>query len=151
MGTDMEGRKVSILAHPMVIFIIVGIGIFGAVIFQKDVSSFGELRAALFASFAVGLLAVVITKLILRKYRDAWAEFYITPYMERYTWRMYKLILLFELPVFLGLLAASTIAQRLGAPGDLGLSVVCIPFILAYPEQKAIYEAAKAKLENKED
>ena len=138
-------RKVSILAHPMGLLAIPAIGIFGALMTPKDVS-FGELRMALFASLAVGLLTIVIVKLELRKCRNAWAEFYITPYMERYTWRMLKLMLLFELTIIVGMLAASEVAHRLNAPEELGLSVVCILCILAYPEQKAIYETAKAKL-----
>lgn len=143
-------RGVSILAHPAALLIAAAIGIAGVVYSLRDICSPKELHTAVLAGLAVGLPTIVIEKWVLRRYRGFYAEYWTTPYAERQSWRLKKTDLLCNLPVYLGILGIIALVGYLGIPESLGvsvsLSIFVVLFVLLYPEHRAIWLAAKARV-----
>ena len=106
-----------------------------------------DLSASLWIGLGVWLPVLLFEKWFLRRFRDFYAEFFISPFEERVSWRMEKINLLSQTPIVLGIVAVFILARGIASREYSGLSFMWVLSILAYPEQKAIYEAAKAKLE----
>jgi hypothetical protein len=146
MNTVNRPKGISIWGHPGAVVVCAVFGIVMLVIALPDVRSARELHLGLIAGIGIGLPAVLIEKWLLRRYRDFYAEFYTTPAEKRLSWRLQKTNLLCALPLWLAMLADVVLARGISATALIGVSIMCMLFILGYPEQKAIYRAAKARI-----
>lgn len=150
MSTDTHRHTgVSLWRHPMAVLVAALIGIAGVAASRGDVHSARELHVSLLVGFAVGLPTILIEKWVLRKYRDFSAELFTTPFAERPAWG--KKNLLCSLPILMGVCANIVISSCFRLSLQLGLDVMCILCILLYPEQKAIWLAAKARVAEMEN
>ena len=138
-------RKVSIGAHPTNVVVLSVAGIIASIIVLAHATP-RDLSVALLIGLGVGLPTVFIEKWILRRFRDFYAEFYTSPWEERASWRMQKTNWLCSSVMLAAMLLISILEVHAGLHGVPGVAIFLALHILAYPEQKAIYEAAKAKL-----
>ena len=102
-----------------------------------------ELGISLLCGLCMGLPIVLFEKWLLRRYKDSQVACAILPPAERH----YQWTRLWSLPLAVVFLYGMQFMRyNLHVPRLPGASLVFILLILAYPEQKAIYQAAKARL-----
>ena len=141
-------RGVTFLARPEPLIAISIAGAILAVVFAILLVANGEkgVMESMLVGLAIGLPAILYAKWGMGKHVDFYAQFFTMSLRERLTWPVQKKNWLYGWPMILAW-PLLTIAWRW-----LGISVVCSWMIvvalqaLVYPEQKAIYEAAKARL-----
>ena len=93
-----------------------------------------------------GLPTVLIEKWLLRNKNEFYAEFFVTSLLGRLRWRMEKRNLLCCLPIYAYLAAWAIIVSVFHEPDSSGLLVGVVLSVILYTEQKAIYEASKARV-----
>ena len=130
-------RKVSIEAHPagLVILSVAGTLIAIRVLMHAPPQ---DLSASLWIGLGVWLPVLLFEKWFLRRFRDTYVEYYTSPKTT---------ILWFQFPQTILIIWATIWLEVTNRLTSSGVPIIFALAILIYPEQKAIYEAAKAKLE----
>ena len=143
-------KRISVFAHPMAVLVVVAMGIVLLAISIAYTRSSREAYVGLLAGLAESLPSILVLKWVLRRYKNFWAEYYTTPFVERQSWRSEKTNLLCMLPICLGILGNMALGWYFNVSEPIGASMFGALCILAYPEQKAIWLAAKARVAQSE-
>ncbi|HET6457172.1 MAG TPA: hypothetical protein VFI02_22460 [Armatimonadota bacterium] len=146
---DNTTRKVSILANPVPIVVISVAGIISS-IFVLAHATPRDLSIALWTGLGIGLPEFMLAKWFMRRYKHFYAEYYTSPWEQRSSWQMQKTNLLCGCSPVLLAMWMSIGLEHYNLLGYGGVPIILTLGILIYPEQKAIYEAAKARLQEAE-
>lgn len=146
METDRthRARRVSIWAHPLLSSLLyVALCALGIVFLRDESSTPQDVRNSILLGLVSGLPMGMVAKYQTRKHVDYYAEIYTTPWAMRKTSRHFVLSLpaVAHLSLFGLLRIILHIRETVGIFAGFALYVVIL-----YPEQKAIYDAAKARL-----
>ena len=145
-------KRVSFFARPELLLVTAVVGAFVAVVSAIVLAMNGErgVIRSMLVGVAVGLPAMLYVKWGMGKHIGFYARFFTMPLSERLSWPVQKKNWLYGWPSFVIWPALIIVSEWLGTSVICAWAVAWILMILVYPEQKAIYEAAKARLEEAE-
>ena len=133
------------IAHPAWVAVSV---VFGLLLLWPGSGSWdADAERSIMLGFAVGLPGILAQKLVLRKTVDFYAAFYLTPVFDRVFGRQQGRNMLYVLPFQLTMMGFVVLRLAFGIRSDAGWGVIFVLSALCYPECKAIYRAAWAKIE----
>lgn len=145
-------RGVTFLARPELLVAASITGLILTVVLSVVFVVGGErgVLQSLLIGLGVGLPSVLYVKWGMSRHVEFYARFLTLPLSERLTWPIQKKNWLYQWPSFLAIPLVACIAARLDVIPVPGFMIVLALTILLYPEQKAVYEAAKARLKEAE-
>jgi len=147
--SEPKPRRVSLSANPRIALVVSVMGVAASALTLPH-ASHRELSVALWTGFGLGLPILLPMKWILHRRKAFCVDYYTSTWEERNSKGMQWTIMLHNLPLVILDMWISIPLHEHHLLGYVGLPIYCALVILIYPEQKAIYEAAKARLQEAE-
>ncbi len=149
-GVSWRARLALFWANPRWIIAISVLGALIAIASGREAKlSPAQVWLSVFVSLAVGLPAVLLTKRLIKRDIQSYAEFSLGITLRSVgfrTWKAHWKSIIAVLPVILAMGVSAVLARYLALPYLPILGMLIILSLLGYPEQEEVYRAMKAKL-----
>ena len=154
-SASWRSRLALFWAHPRWIIVIAVLGALIAIASGREAKlSPAQVWLSVFVSLAVGLPAVLLTKRLIKRDIQSYAEFSLgitSRSVGLRAWKAHWKSIIAVLPMILAMGVSAVLARYLGLPYLPILGMLIILSLLGYPEQEEVYRAMKAKLAGTEN
>lgn len=112
----------------------------------------GQMRASLLIAVGIGLPLFLLTKHMMSKDIESYADFSLGIGGQRKgrTFRAHAKSIMAAIPMLASMALTGVCAQQLGLPYMPILGMLIVLSLVCYPEQDQVYRTMKARLENRD-